>query len=423
MDGYLFEVYKRLKQFIKLFFDWLYPASISLGVIDLTKVEINRLDFCYNQFFQTKYDALNYLTYQKRLRKKFTREFAGGRQSYETSIFYQTDRYSVKVYHKGAEYQKKDRVEHEKINKRALKKIIDSSGNEAMIKAKEIVFKISDKDILTEQGLKRFEGLSSVAERILRYELTCRNSYISYLYRNNIWRNKTKEMKELKQDFNEVTKMVKRIDRLLKLKRFEEYQKLYHEFLKIPKYKKLNSQKYENVINQRVKFMVSKSREMDIFNNEWHELEKTKNGFRADCPAHFNFEVFKLIFKKFNEFFEDFQIKEKTDISEFLHGVKNFNDNVKKYNEATGESMRKVNAGGLNSFVLLLQTHTMDEIKAMKIIPDRTFFYYKSKLKKLGVFSQSVGDYLPRCSKDYVDYHSLTFTNNHFHDIKNQFFK
>lgn len=111
-------------------------------------VEINRIDFCYNQFFANKDDALAYMEEQNRLFKKNARSSKNKARYYEgESLLYTTRRYSFKVYHKGKEFKKHDFKEIAKDNKKGLD----------------------------------LPYLQSQADNILRYELTLRSSMLNYL--------------------------------------------------------------------------------------------------------------------------------------------------------------------------------------------------------------------------------------------------
>lgn len=111
--------------------------------------EINRIDLCYNQFFNSKNDALEYLDHQKKLLVKYARSSKNNYRSYDTSLMYITARYSFKIYHKGTEFKKNDLgkiLKLENIEDMPLQRIIDESEN------------------------------------ILRYEMTFRKSMLNYLH-------------------------------------------------------------------------------------------------------------------------------------------------------------------------------------------------------------------------------------------------
>ena len=89
--------YKLLSNFIANFF----KREFTICNIDLKNVEINRIDVCFNQVFNSKEDALLYLEYQKKLKKKNARDEQGVMHDWTTSLMYKTRRYSAKIYHKG----------------------------------------------------------------------------------------------------------------------------------------------------------------------------------------------------------------------------------------------------------------------------------------------------------------------------------
>ncbi|MEB0278957.1 phage/plasmid replication protein [Mucilaginibacter sp. 10B2] len=122
-----------------------------LDVIDPLDIELTRLDLCYNQFFNSKFDSLKYLNEQKELLKKFARNTKNDYRSYDTSLVYITKRYSFKIYHKGTEFQKNDR------RQLMLKNPTGHDINE----------------------------LQEISDKILRYEVTFRKAQIDYLFEQN----------------------------------------------------------------------------------------------------------------------------------------------------------------------------------------------------------------------------------------------
>ncbi|MFT3679208.1 MAG: phage/plasmid replication protein [Ferruginibacter sp.] len=110
-------------------------------------VEINRIDLCYNQFFNSENDAMQYLDEQKNLLKEYARSSKNNYRSYDTSFMYITRRYSFKVYHKGTEFKKKDFYQLAKKNPLNLP----------------------------------IQYLQDQANTILRYEMTFRKGMLNYL--------------------------------------------------------------------------------------------------------------------------------------------------------------------------------------------------------------------------------------------------
>lgn len=120
-------------------------------------VEIHRLDLCYNQFFNSQNDALQYLDEQKKLLSKYARSSKNNFRSYDTSLMYITRRYSFKIYHKGTEFKKKDYKELVKLNPKGLP----------------------------------LQYLQDQANNILRYEMTFRKSMMNYLVQHYFNASKT----------------------------------------------------------------------------------------------------------------------------------------------------------------------------------------------------------------------------------------
>jgi hypothetical protein len=122
-----------------------------LDVVDLNDIELTRLDLCYNQFFNSKYDALTYLKEQKELLTKYSRSTKNDYRTYDSSFVYITKRYSFKVYHKGTEFKKNDKLKLIQNNK---------TGHDIV-------------------------ELQEISDKILRYEVTFRKAQIDYLFELN----------------------------------------------------------------------------------------------------------------------------------------------------------------------------------------------------------------------------------------------
>ncbi|UAY54787.1 phage/plasmid replication domain-containing protein [Arachidicoccus terrestris] len=137
--------YSLLLKFLVDFFD----QNFSLQRPDFSDIEISRIDLCYNQFFNSKEDALLYLDYQKKLHQTKAKSDKNRCRTYGTSIMYTTRRYSFKIYHKGTEFEKHD---------------------------KRAIVKEKNKRNLDLEYFQR------QADCILRYEMTFRNSQINYLF-------------------------------------------------------------------------------------------------------------------------------------------------------------------------------------------------------------------------------------------------
>lgn len=100
-SNYLNTLIKHLRKAIKFFFRKYLDSDISFN-----HVYLRRIDFCYNQFFDTEADSYQYLS---ELKKDFYTYFKGKRvTTFDSSIMYVCKDYSYKIYHKGTEFKKHD---------------------------------------------------------------------------------------------------------------------------------------------------------------------------------------------------------------------------------------------------------------------------------------------------------------------------
>jgi uncharacterized membrane protein len=100
--------------------------------------------------FDSKADALEYFSQLQKVRKKFARDSSNSSRDWKTTIAYVTPKWSFKVYHKGTEFKKHD-----------AKKLL------ALNQAGEATFDV--------------DFYQQWSDKILRYEMTFRNSYIKQL--------------------------------------------------------------------------------------------------------------------------------------------------------------------------------------------------------------------------------------------------
>jgi len=113
------------------------------------RIEVKRLDFCFNCFFPTKQDAVLYFNALRDIKKKYARKATTSYNHWETSLHFSTQSHGFKVYLKGPEYDKHDRKAHSAYNKQRGGLYYDT------------------------------QKLSDLAHLVLRYEVTGRNAWLS----------------------------------------------------------------------------------------------------------------------------------------------------------------------------------------------------------------------------------------------------
>lgn len=369
-----------------LFIKYFLHNEFILESIDLMDVEINRIDLCFNQVFKSKEDAMLYFGYQKRLRKKYSREEDGGKTDYNTSFMYSTKRSSSKIYHKGTEYRKHDLKQHLKINR--------------------------------EKGFEYFRtgAYQKFADRILRYEVTIRSSELNYLFKHKIFRKYCPFFKIQYRDYMKTENAIKRNDRIAK-HAGELTANEKRDFLENHPYEKIMpdaraNYKYVVQLMSRITYFMMKVDEADkIYNSV-----TTVNHLCSRAP--FSRELLSLCFKKLLGFMGEFKIKELPDEDKI--GLL-----VDQYNNTHRTKLLK---SSMIEFYLLLVKHGSFKEAAIFARKDRaTMFRFKKKFKQLGITENNVQPdknlSIPKASFDFIGYHDfLLYDNDLLRPIKTQYY-
>jgi len=300
-------------------------------------IEINRVDLCYNQFFNSKDDALLYLQEQNKLVVKNARSSRNKFRSYDTSIMYTTRRYSFKIYHKGTEFEKNDRKELLKSNPRGYK----------------------------------LEELQAAADCVLRYEMTFRSSYFDYVLEQYYYSSEKRAVDVL---YNQHP-IAKRFADVVSF----GGQKLAESFFKNAKDFKLKS-----VWDYRV---------ADVGPVALESREAT-----------FDFRLFSILFERFWQKVNDYQINRVLDINDLSRRIdeKFETDTLKK----TLRSAKEVGAdrGKVRLLSTALLAHYMNLEELKSFLPKRSFYRMKKDLKDLGISTVQHNLSIPQPRLDYSDY-------------------
>lgn len=340
--------YKWLSRFIKQFFITEFPDKPPL---DFQKVEIDRIDLCYNQVFNNKAQAFEFLEFQKKFQRKHMRSDSNRYREYDTSFMYITKRYSIKVYHKGTEYAKKDSKENKKINNSTINN----------------VFNISE--------------LQKLADCTLRYEISFRSSMLSYLYNQYIFRSKCPTHTTFMKIYRSVESIMAKNDRIaerlrnLKTERAREKYSAKHPFEKVKREDKGIHKYLSKIINMKRSFMLA----IDPGVNLQNQITGRYSHFEP--RALFSKPLFDLCSKFLFDFIKEFQVKDKPPLSVV-------EDLIKKHNKAYPEDQLPFNE--MKKFYMLLQDKTFDEIKKARIYSKATFYRYVKRFEKIGVTKNNI---------------------------------
>jgi hypothetical protein len=362
--------YDLLMSFIQRFFKNEFAYE---NIVDFSDVEVNRVDISYNQVFDNKKYALQYLEFQKKLRKKNIRVDSNNFREYETSLMYTTKRYSLKIYHKGTEYNKHDRKEHEKINK--------------------------------QKGYEYFNipGLQFFADRILRYEVTFRDTMLSYLFNHNVFRKKCPVHKAQYEVYKKVESARKKNDNLSKkicTYRNEESRQRFienHPYIAIDREKSRIHQKMSILLGRNRRFLLKTNSCVEVFNS------KSQSG-NFEPRALFSKALFIECAKFFKDFVNDFQVRERPPESILLERIERYNS----------EHYYKLPKKEILKFYALLQNSSFDEIMKKGYYSRASFFRYKKRFSEIGIDQTHI------MLKDFINvqvdlgqyHHSIIYSKN-----------
>ena len=337
--------------------------------IDLKDLEVNRIDVCFNQMFSSKEDALRYLEYQKRLKKKYAQEEEGVMREYATSLMYVTKRYSAKIYHKGSEYKANDLKEHLKINK------------------------AKDKEYLQTEKFQKF------SDRMLRYELTIRNSYLNYLFKHNLFRKDCPHFKIDYKSYLRVANAMQKNERISKkVGSFEGLAKeLFQKanpYEKIDKNDRLTYKYVSKMLESKTFFMLEVGERTELFNTK--KVDYTRD------RARFSKEIIDLCLKRLLDFINEFQIKELPDEDKVIAMI----DMKNKFGKT-----RLPKSEMIHFYSLLQKYGSFKEAAKYSHMHRATIYRYKSRFKEIGISETAIkplDNYsLPIAHIDFKDYHSI----------------
>jgi hypothetical protein len=333
----------------------------------LYDVEINRIDLCYNQMFNSKSDALLYLDEQKKLLAKYARSSGNNKHSYDTSWVYVTRRYSFKCYHKGTEFQKND-----------LKKLM---------KRNPLNY---DLPYLIEHS-----------DRMLRYEMTVRSSFLNYLFRQAFFESQI-HGESLIYKNHLVSKYWKRLASLSPFELDGEKRKqveIYNNYSRTSKFFCLSSVYKEFDFTEFALAMRG--------HNSALSLRQHQKVFNFNDTVTFDFEIFNLIFQQFWQLLHKYQFDQVVDLSVIKSKIDKLEMDKIERKKLGIKGNYKYNSNFDDAKMLLcsMVINSGGKISDLKkFLPRATFFKLQGQLKILGITDQNTSLTIPKPRTDYLDY-------------------
>ena len=218
------------KELWSKFYNWLkqFNREIMYEKISIDDYRIKRIDFCYNLIFKNVVELEHYYERLKMIKMKYLRENSEKHYSYMSSLFYVGKGWSFKIYKKGVEFRKNDLLKLEKFN-----------------------------DIHSKSNVNKFkiDKLTNIADRILRYEMTMQNVYMSRVYRNELFRKNDPTWQTYKNKYYQGTEGDKRkISFEAKKIYLQALHKAVNFYMEVPDYVKKSNNVYDENLYTDAKF-------------------------------------------------------------------------------------------------------------------------------------------------------------------------
>lgn len=400
--------FRIFRHFLKTFF----ATEFSHCDFDFSQIQINRIDFCFNQVFDSEKEALQYLEYQKRLKKKYMR-IGSEPVKHKTSIFIKNDRYSFKIYHKGSEFRKND-------YKRLEKSLYGGASNPSLI------------------------HFTNFADRILRYEMTFRDSYISQIYNSKIFRMKVKDFRFLKSVHSKLKSLD---DKGLLAPDVPDFLKLYDEFKRINfddtyfgeylnrhfirnydpgiYYSKAHClsafakfyRVFSSILTKKRDFFLTlhgKAREHALKDRATFD-----HAFQTFNSVIFNSEIFDALSVEFLSVCRQFVLQKKDSFSVLMEKLNAYNEQVERdrsYAALVDEkfSGKTLNPQRFKIIFLAMQNRSLQQVADLSGMERTTFYRLCKDLEKIGVFKTTVIDTMDiNAPFDYSAYFYDMILNSH----------
>ena len=387
--------YKPLMNFFKSFFTRWFPDYY----INPTKVEINRIDFCFNQVYLTRGEAFQTLAMMKRIKRNQMKDTTSEDQFTDRhgGFSWKTKDYSIKVYHKGLEYRTSDKKSHLHLNKKFGKEYFP------------------------------IEHLQNFADRILRFEMTLRSRKISDIYKQRVFRIDD----EIHQKYWKIFKSINSSGHLINARGEKQY------YVQLKTITKKFVKYMSNIYNKNFAFHLATSSDFDYSIDP--DIDKILNERRKDkLPFERNMVFSKSLFvelgKYFIEFVKEFQPNSCADLVKAFAEVEAMKitkkEKDKQYERVISHlrtryvTKRSINYGKLALLIRLMSIYSFEEIRKLDLFPRSTWYRYQQELKRLGVTKASFGetDLVPEDRMNFTAYNDWIFSNIHRLEIRNPLF-
>jgi hypothetical protein len=463
-------LFNRFNKFVNLFLQDLFFSLKLEYMPNMNYVELVRIDFCYNQYFENDELCLLYLEEQKKLRKKSKVFSPDMNTDYKTTIAWRTQNGNYfKIYHKGSEYVNQkfgDFKKHNDINKIFLdtyfkEKIAKTNvslssafyltenqkeNDKYMLanykryqdKIKNLLkksvtgesFHISDEELSQmKKVLIKSEEIQPInthffkkeMDKILRYEVSVSGKYASYQFKNYIFRKNCPIHQEAKKIYKKVKSQLESPDR------FEH---------KIPSYHMTLYKTFHKWFNKSNCFVLSKNSLLaDHSRRAGFDFDKLSNVYKISdaykelgygtildksSTSNFSKSYLNHLIDNFRKTILDFQVTELEPFDDLQKRVIRFNENVdenkEKFNSKSIYNMILLNPKFKKRFEKLSIKKNPDYLKCTELLTE-------SEKQKRGLQKISYSDCLEVFTLMEDKSMSLNEIQEHLNLSKGQFYR
>lgn len=369
-------------------------SPVSDGMVDKSKVQLMRLDLCFNMVFNTEQDAMFYLEELKRIRRK-NYDYEKAQTTFGTSLYLASKSFTWKIYHKASEFKKhKD----------------GQKSDYSRIKARF--------------GKEQADAIHQLARTVLRYEIELRPSYLT-----------DRILTDLQND-----------PKTYETYRAVNFSRAYGthgcisedgvrynldgltnkgetgKFLKMDSRQRLLLSVGDFLKKKEMKFYLRANKDYSIRNLSVDEIKSSYNHIEQ-----FNFDVFSIMVDKFKEEFLKFQISNFNQIQALNESIRlrKRNEIANRVrvlsNDALGGRPEGVSMGMVRTLTTLLRDYSWDEIKERGFLSRSSFYRYRKLFAKFGLTGRSVDNMDFHVDFSYKNYYNLIFQHFAFISKRNQF--
>ncbi|TPD70498.1 phage/plasmid replication domain-containing protein [Flavobacterium microcysteis] len=460
-------LHDRIGEFILTFFNELcimFDMPVTITSLNLSNIEIKRLDFCYNQVFPCHASVLDYLDAQRKFYKTRVRKNTLIDRDCGSSFYYRhaTDGFFFKIYSKGEEFEAVDLPRLVKENeaqfnnnqdrllplfKDIFKKHFESTYLDKKGKVEDMIFQYYKTYVKTAENRKFIDEIEShlkykisflrdEAMKILRYEMSFTRTYMSTLYKKHIFRKTDSNWKELERAHNKV----QRYNTLLSQGSINQAKSFLLKNL-ITKPDFLFHDLYDKSLHKKHEFYLETDRDLKLHEKSAHQdaykiLSLNYKRIPERKEATFSKDLLLILIGKFYDEIEAFQVKKFDDVKNILETIDNYNEkaqnNILQYKKLFGENSfkkikrtekRKKNLMQLNKPRLKIVLDKMDEGKSIEQICDEIGLAKSSKyelqkdLKMFNIFKGTVKSRFNHSliKTDFHAYYLKFYTDRQYH--------